>query len=116
MKIGHALSVFSEIDSGEYTTEEKGAAIYEVLKMETHNSVSKAQMLSALRFLLRLAFDIPEEADARTIPRSPYPDGDIHILACSNCGSGEYLHNEDGNQNAYCGQCGQVIEWKEAGA
>ena len=79
MKIGHALSIFSQIDSEEYTTEEKGAAIYEVLKMETHNSISKAQMLSALHFLLRLAFDIPEEADARKIPRSPYPDGDIHI-------------------------------------
>ena len=116
MKIGHALSIFSQIDSEEYTTEEKGAAIYKVVKMETHNSVSKAQMLSALRFLLHLAFDIPEEADARTIPRSPYPDGEIHILACPHCGSGEYLHNEDGNQNAYCGQCGQAIEWKEAGA
>ena len=29
------------------------------------------------------------------------------------CGSGEYLHNEDGNQNDYCGQCGQKLEWGE---
>ena len=29
------------------------------------------------------------------IPRSPFPDGDKSILACPNCGSGEYLHNQD---------------------
>lgn len=40
-----------------------------------------------------------------------HPDGDEHILACPRCGSGEYLHNEDGNQNDYCGQCGQKLEW-----
>lgn len=26
-------------------------------------------------------------------------------------GSGEYLYNEDGNRNRYCGQCGQRIDW-----
>lgn len=33
-----------------------------------------------------------------------HPDGDEYILACPRCGSGEYLHNEDGNQNEFCGQ------------
>lgn len=47
------------------------------------------------------------------IPRTPYPDGDKDILACSNCGSGEYLYNEDGAVNAFCGQCGQAIDWSE---
>lgn len=28
------------------------------------------------------------------------------------CGSGEYLHNEDGNEQNFCGQCGQAIEWR----
>ena len=42
-----------------------------------------------------------------------HPDGDKYILACPRCGSGEYLHNEDGNQNEYCGQCGQKLEWGE---
>lgn len=49
----------------------------------------------------------------KEIPRSPYPDGDEHILSCWNCGSGEYLYNEDGNRNDYCGQCGQKIDWGE---
>lgn len=44
---------------------------------------------------------------------SPYPDGDEDVLACPNCGSGEYLHNEDGNRNRFCGQCGKAIAWNE---
>lgn len=48
---------------------------------------------------------------ALNIPASPYPDGDKGVLACPNCGSGEYLHNADENENAFCGQCGQAIKW-----
>lgn len=47
----------------------------------------------------------------RGIKKSPHPDGDKNILACWRCGSGEYLHNEDGNRNEFCGQCGQRIDW-----
>ena len=50
-------------------------------------------------------------ADALNIPASPYPDGDKGVMACPNCGSGEYLHNADENENAFCGQCGQAIKW-----
>ena len=45
-----------------------------------------------------------------TVPKSPYPDGDRSIIACPSCGSGEYLWNEDGNRNHFCGQCGQAID------
>ena len=44
-------------------------------------------------------------------PLTPYPDGDTSIIACPHCGSGEYLHNEDGNEQNYWGQCGQAIDW-----
>ena len=30
---------------------------------------------------------------------------------CPRCKSAEYLHNEDGNRNDYCGQCGCAIDW-----
>lgn len=49
-------------------------------------------------------------------PMSPFPDGDTHVLACPCCGSGEYLYNEDGHRNKYCGQCGQAIDWEEDGS
>lgn len=51
--------------------------------------------------------------DDRDVAKSPYPDGDKHILACPRCGSGEFLHNTDENENTYCGQCGQRILWEE---
>lgn len=47
------------------------------------------------------------------IPKSPYPDDDKSILACPVCGSGEFLHNPDGAENAFCGQCGQAIKWED---
>ena len=53
------------------------------------------------------------EALRRRVPESPYPDGDAGVMACPSCGSGEYLHNEDGNRCRFCGQCGQAIDWTE---
>ena len=53
------------------------------------------------------------EALRRRVPESPYPDGDAGVMACPSCGSGEYLHNEDGNRCRFCGQCGQAIDWGE---
>lgn len=52
------------------------------------------------------------DAILRSIPDSPHPDGDASILACPNCGSGEYLHNLDGAEMRFCGQCGQAIKWE----
>lgn len=39
-------------------------AIYEVLKMPTHNGITKDAMLKVIEYLLNLAFDIPEENEA----------------------------------------------------
>ena len=48
---------------------------------------------------------------AKLLPESPYDDGLQDVLACPRCGSGEYLRNEDGAPNRFCGQCGQAIKW-----
>ena len=53
------------------------------------------------------------DALGKLVPLRPYPDGDGNIIACQRCGSGEYLHNEDGTPNKFCGQCGQAIDWSE---
>ena len=60
MKFGKAYAIFARIDSPDYTDEEKGAAIHTILKMETHNSVTKASMLKVLRWLLEFSFEIKE--------------------------------------------------------
>lgn len=61
----------------------------------------------------KLALWLEELAAFRGAGESPYPDGDESVLACPRCGSGEYLHNADENENDYCGQCGQKIEWPQ---
>jgi hypothetical protein len=45
MKIGTACAIFLQINSEKYTDEEKGTAILEVLKMPTHNGISKSAMV-----------------------------------------------------------------------
>lgn len=51
------------------------------------------------------------DALLRRIPQSPYADGDTGLLACPYCGKGEFLHNESGRPMAFCGQCGQAVDW-----
>lgn len=60
MRIGKACAIFLNIDSAAYTDEEKGTAILRVLKMPTHNGITKAAMLKVINYLLRLAFDVKE--------------------------------------------------------
>lgn len=60
MKINIACKIFFQVNSDKYTDEEKGTAIYEVVKMPTHNGITKDAMLEVIRYLLNLAFDIPE--------------------------------------------------------
>lgn len=74
-------------------------------------SASAATRLTAATF--NRAIDMAIRAIEYRIAQSPHPDGDEHIEACANCGSGEYLTNWDGNRNDYCGQCGQKIDWRE---
>ncbi len=63
MKLGKAYAIFLNIDSAAYTDEEKGEAILHVLKMETHNGITKATMLKVIDYLLHLAFDVQEEQE-----------------------------------------------------
>lgn len=48
------------------------------------------------------------DADALNIPASPYPDGDKGVMACPNCGSGEYLHNAERKRNAFAGNADRL--------
>ena len=82
---------------------ERAAEILDPAHRESYESIE--QVNEACR--------MGREAIPLKIPRSPYPDGDKSILACPNCGSGEYLHNIDTAQNVFCGQCGQAILWED---
>ena len=65
MTIGKACGIFHNIDSPDFDLQEKGEAIYMVLNMETHNSVTKASMLEVIRFLFNQVFDVESQEEER---------------------------------------------------
>lgn len=60
MGIGEACAIFKNINSDRYTVVDKYLAISIVLKMETHNGITKADMLEVLRWLME---DKPEDEE-----------------------------------------------------
>ena len=62
MNKGRALAIFENIENASVSIEEKGLAIYIVMNMATHNSVTKASMLKVIRWLLDRAFEIDQGA------------------------------------------------------
>lgn len=58
MELGRARAIFDNIESAPESIEEKGAAIYLVMNMETHNSVTKADMLKVIRWLWNQTFQL----------------------------------------------------------
>lgn len=57
MNIGKAIGIFCNINSDKYTLLEKGEAIYEVLQMPTHMSITKADMLKVIDWLWNIVFE-----------------------------------------------------------
>ena len=63
MNNGKARAIFDNIENASESIEEKGEAIYIVMNMETHNSVTKASMLKVIRWLWDRAFEIKTEGE-----------------------------------------------------
>lgn len=63
MNIGKARAIFDNIENTSESIEEIGAAIYIVMNMATHNSVTKASMLKVIRWLWDRAFEIKQEGE-----------------------------------------------------
>ena len=61
VNIGKAIAVFEQLDSDKYTDEEKALAIYKVMNIETHNSVTKADMVKAIKYLWHKAYSFENE-------------------------------------------------------
>ena len=105
MKLGTANGIFEKIESPEFSVEEKGEAIHEVVNMETHNGVTKDSMLKVIRWLWHRAFmiDNPPEhfgrmeaifTEATILPDCEHPN---RYYLCY--GDVRYIY-EDGK---YCG-------------
>lgn len=60
MNIGKSTAIFEDINSDEYSNEEKALAIYDVMKMPTHNCVKKDSMLSVIKWLWHKIYEIED--------------------------------------------------------
>ena len=63
MNIKKAILIFEDVDNPAFSEMEKTEAIAEVLDLPTHNSISKASILKAFRWLLEAVtteFDVEE--------------------------------------------------------
>lgn len=64
MNIGKAIAIFEQLDSDEYTIEEKGLAIHLVLSMETTNSITKQKFKEALAWSWNQLFELKDGGGA----------------------------------------------------
>lgn len=63
MNIGMARAIFDNLDDYKYPMEVKGLAIRKVIDMETHNSITKAQMLKAMDWMWNQIFELKQESE-----------------------------------------------------
>lgn len=101
MKAGEAVKIFKNIDDNEYPAEKKRIAIGKVIKMETHNGVTKQEVLNVLAWLLNLT-DVCQ----------PEYLGENTAIGCRSgrCSCGAVVRSY---QN-YCSECGARLDWREA--
>lgn len=63
MNIVTAIKIFNNIFDDAYTIEEKGLSIRKVIDMETHNSITKGQMLKAMNWMWEQIFELKQEGE-----------------------------------------------------
>lgn len=63
MNAGKAMAIVMQIDSDKFTDEEKAEAIYVVMKMPTHMSITKDKMLSVIKWLWNRSYEFVEEKE-----------------------------------------------------
>ena len=89
------------------TNKEKLDLIKQELDLETHNATTKADLLMMIDWLYWRIVKGDLKVEDKVL------EGEGVTPYCSNCGSGEYLHNPDINRNKYCGQCGTKLDWSD---
>lgn len=54
---GKAMAIFMQINSEEYTDNEKALAVHIVMEMATHMSITKDMMLEVIKWLWNKSFE-----------------------------------------------------------
>ena len=63
MNIGMARAIYNNLNDCEQPMEVKGLAIRKIIDMETHNSITKCQMLKAMNWMWEQIFELKQEGE-----------------------------------------------------
>lgn len=99
------LSIFDEVKTLAHMAAESfdNAAMANILAIAEGKGYTDVLVYNKHEIALALGKHLPKSViEGQSV--APY---------CPRCGSGEYMTNEDGSQNAFCGQCGQALNWEE---
>ena len=65
MSKGKAMAIVKNIEKAECTDEEKAYAIYLVMNMATHMSVTKDELITAIKWLWHRAYEFEAEVEEK---------------------------------------------------
>lgn len=63
MKHGKAMAIVKNINNAEYTDNEKAHAIYLVMNMPTHMSITKDELINVIKWLWHYSWEFKEETE-----------------------------------------------------
>lgn len=113
MNIGRARAIFGNLYHSKESDAEKIRAIKAVIGMETHNGISKQELINAMDWLI----DKASAAMEKCTPKIPNTWGDgcdakgriiYDMYDCPNCGKSYEIDYE---KYDHCPACGQAIDW-----
>ena len=89
MNIGKACAIFAQIDSDKYSDAEKLEAVREVVEMPTHNGITKATMLTVLRWFVENTEPATEQpaADVSSVKHAEWVMIPVNGVATYRCGN-----------------------------
>ena len=64
MNIGRAIAIVTNIESDKFNDDEKTFAIYEVMNMPTHNSITKSVLIKVIKWMWHKFREIEKEGQS----------------------------------------------------
>jgi len=106
MNKGKALAIFMQINSKDFTNEEKAEAIFHVMNMATHMSVTKDCMLEVIKWLWHQMYEWREDDKQTNHDRIKVLTLEelADLLAENNCCQFCKLDESQTCSNTYCKQ------------
>lgn len=63
MNMGKACAIFKNINDDNISDDDKALAIYIVMNMVTHNGITKAEFLEAVKWLWNRSYEVKSEEE-----------------------------------------------------